>query len=87
MNDRLRMLTPLLALAWLTMVFVSCGSDDDENDSSRQNAQYSAQVWQYLNKANERENLDEAGRKGYEAHEWRLEVKNAAVPNPQSPLK
>ena len=84
MNDRLRMLTPLLALAWLTMVFVSCGSDDDENDSSRQTAQYSAQVWQYLNKANERENLDEAGRKGYEAHEWRLEVKNAAETLPDN---
>lgn len=64
MDYRLHMLTPLLALAGLTMVLVSCNNDDDENGLLQPTKQYSAQVWQYLNKANERENLDEAGRLG-----------------------
>ena len=63
---------------------VSCSKENDKTELSsvRKASDYSAEVLQYLNKANERENLDEVGRKGYEAKEWRLEVKNDAVELP-----
>ena len=41
--------------------------------------EFTPEVYQYLNKANERENLDEIGRKGYDAKEWRMEAPNNDV--------
>lgn len=61
----------------------ACSEREDDLVIVQPSAQYSAEVWQYLNKANERENLDEVGRRGYEAKSWRLEVKNDSVDMPE----
>ena len=79
-----RKLTPLLVLVGLATALVSCSDNSSSTGYDQPSAEYSAEVWQYLNKANERENLDEAGRKGYEAHEWRLEVKNTDKTLPEN---
>jgi len=36
-------------------------------------------IYKFINKANERENLDDVSRKGYEAAEWRMEAPNKDV--------
>ena len=78
-----RILNWLLLLAFVLgglTGFVSCETDDNhahsnngENPSGRT---YSSEVYVYLNKANDRENMEPTGAKGYTAKEWRLEVKN-----------
>ena len=61
------------------MAMVSCRTNtlpsaDGTTKNSRQ--AYSPSVYVYLNKANERERLDEVGARGYKAKDWRLEVLN-----------
>lgn len=76
---RHRAFFPLLALVWIALQGISCSDQSDDLVIQQPSAQYSAEVWQYLNKANERENLDEVGRRGYQGKNWRMEVKNDAA--------
>lgn len=57
-------------------VSTACSSDDNIAASTDTVPQrkYDAVVYQYLNKANDRESLDETGRKGYQAKQWRTEA-------------
>lgn len=41
--------------------------------------EFSSTIYKFINKANERENLDDVSRKGYEAAEWRMEAPNKDV--------
>ena len=80
MNKKFINLTLLLAFVLgSTTSFVSCTTNDNPvvSGGAIPGAHtYPSEVYIYLNKANYRESLDPVGAKGYEAKEWRLEVKN-----------
>lgn len=76
-TNRLWMLTALLSVA-----IAMTARDDDKRyllSTTQTTTDYPEVVYQYLNKANERENLDEVGRKGYNAKEWRMEAPNKPI--------
>ena len=69
-----RLIAPLgLWLIVMGTSLVAC-SNYDETEAQTPKRTYSSEVYMYLNKANERENLDEEGRSGYKAKEWRMEM-------------
>ena len=83
-------------LNWLLMLvmvmggsvsFVSCETDDNHAHSNTYGGEttvdrnYPSEVYVYLNKANDRENIEPTGAKGYTAKEWRMEVKKSQITN------
>ena len=63
---------------------VSCVDYGDNPVVEDNHRDYPAEVYYYLNKANERENPSEEERAVYEAKEWRMESKNTTVTLPQN---
>lgn len=71
------LLAAILTVCCTTTALTSCSENDNPAPSDSSERQYAAEVYQYLNRANEREWISEAEAAAYRPSRlWRYEVKN-----------